>query len=96
MGAARLNIPIRRTNHYQEYNMSYHIYCGRIWNLIQTFDVHKNLVYPDQVGPEVIQIDENLDNPEKSKNHMYRLYNRQSYKSVVPDICRHDIAYCNG
>ena len=58
--------------------------------------VHKNLVYLDQFGPEVIQIDENPDNPEKSKIHVYRLYNRQSYKSVVPDICRHDIAYCNG
>ena len=47
--------------------------------------IHKNLVYPDQVGPEMIRIDKNPDNPEKSKN-VYRLYNRQSYKSVVPDI----------
>ena len=34
--AARLNVPIRRTNHYQQYYMPYqHTYCGRDWNLIQ-------------------------------------------------------------
>ena len=35
-GAARLNVPIRRTNCYQQYYMpSQHTYCGRVWNLIQ-------------------------------------------------------------
>ena len=34
-GAARFNVPIRRTNRYQQYYMpSQHTYCGRVWNLI--------------------------------------------------------------
>ena len=38
-GAIRLNVPIRRTNLYQQYYMpSQHIYCGRVWNLIQDCD----------------------------------------------------------
>ena len=38
-GAARLNVPIRRTSRYQQYNMpSQHIYCRRVWNLIQICD----------------------------------------------------------
>ena len=39
-GDTRLNDPIRRTNCYQQYYMpSQHIYCGRVWNLIQACDV---------------------------------------------------------
>ena len=39
-GAAKLNVPIRRMNHYQQYYMpSQHIYCGKVWNLIQVSDV---------------------------------------------------------
>ena len=39
-GAARLNVPIRRTNRYQQFHMpSQHIFCGRVWNLIQDCDV---------------------------------------------------------
>ena len=39
-GAATLNVPIRRTNHYEQYYMpSQHTYCGRVWNLIQACDV---------------------------------------------------------
>ena len=35
-GAAKLNIPIRRKNRYQQYYMStQHTYCGRVWNLTQ-------------------------------------------------------------
>ena len=42
-GAARLNVPIRRMNHYQQYYMpSQHIYCGRVWNLIQACDVQSS------------------------------------------------------
>ena len=42
-GAARLNVPIRRTNLYQQYYMpSQHIYCGRVWNLIQVCDVQSS------------------------------------------------------
>ena len=42
-GAARLNIPIRRTNRYQQYSMpSQHTYCGRVWNLIQDCDVQSS------------------------------------------------------
>ena len=41
--AARLNVPIRRTNRYQQYYMpSQHIYCGRVWNLIQACDVQSS------------------------------------------------------
>ena len=44
-GATRLNIPIRRTNRFQQYCMpSQHMYCGRVWNLIQDCDVQ----YSDQ------------------------------------------------
>ena len=42
-GAARINVPIRRTNHYQQYCMpSQHTYCGRVWNLIQACDVQSS------------------------------------------------------
>ena len=42
-GAARLNIPIRRTNHYKQYYMpSQHTYCGRVWNLIQACDAQSS------------------------------------------------------
>ena len=42
-GAARLNVPIRRTNCYQQYYMpSQHTYCGRAWNLIQACDVQSS------------------------------------------------------
>ena len=47
-GAARLNVPIRHTNRYQQYYMSSrHTYCGRVWNLIQDCDVQ------DVQSPEV-------------------------------------------
>ena len=40
-GAARLNVPIRRTNRYQQCHMpSQHTYCGRVWNLI-----HRTVMY---------------------------------------------------
>ena len=42
-GAARLNVPIRRTNRYQQYYMpSQHAYCGMVWNLIQACDVQSS------------------------------------------------------
>ena len=42
-GAAMLNVPIRRTNRYQQYYMlSQYIYCGRVWNLIQACDVQSS------------------------------------------------------
>ena len=42
-GDARLNVPIRRTNRYQEYYMpSQHTYCGRVWNLIQDCDIQSS------------------------------------------------------
>ena len=42
-GATRLNVPIRRTNRYQQYYMpSQHIYCRRVWNLIQGCDVQSS------------------------------------------------------
>ena len=42
-GAARLNVPIRRTNRYQQYYMpSQHTYGGRVWNLIQDCDVQSS------------------------------------------------------
>ena len=42
-GAAWLNIPIRRTNCYQQYYMpSQHSFCGRVWNLIQDCDVQSS------------------------------------------------------
>ena len=42
-GAARFNVPIRRTNRYQLYCMpSQHTYCGRVWNLIQDCDVQSS------------------------------------------------------
>ena len=42
-GAARLNVPIRRTNRYQQYYMpSQHTYCERVWNLIQGCDVQSS------------------------------------------------------
>ena len=40
---ARLNVPIRRTNRYQQYYMpSQHTYCGRVWNLFQSCDVQSS------------------------------------------------------
>ena len=43
MGAARLNVPIRQTNRYQQYYMpSQHTYCGRVWNLIQDCHVQSS------------------------------------------------------
>ena len=43
MGATRFNVPIRRTNRYQQYYMpSQHTYCGRVWNLIQDCDVQSS------------------------------------------------------
>ena len=42
-GSARLNVPVRWTNCYQQYNMPYqHMYCGRVWNLIQACDVQSS------------------------------------------------------
>ena len=42
-GAARFNVPIRRTNRYQQYYMpSHRTYCGRVWNLIQACDVQSS------------------------------------------------------
>ena len=42
-GAARLNVPILRTNRYQQYYMpSQYTYCGRVWNLIQDCDVQSS------------------------------------------------------
>ena len=42
-GTARLNVPIRRTNRYQQYYMpSQHTYCGRVWNLIQDCDAQSS------------------------------------------------------
>ena len=42
-GAARLNVPIRRTNRYQQYYMPpQHTYCGRVWNLILDCDVQSS------------------------------------------------------
>ena len=39
-GAARLKVPIRQTNRYQQYYMpSQHTYCRRVWNLIKACDV---------------------------------------------------------
>ena len=41
--AARLNVPMRRTYRYQQYYMpSQHIYCGKVWNLIQACDVQSS------------------------------------------------------
>ena len=49
-GASRLNVPIRRTNRYQQYYMpSQHIYCGRAWNLTKT--VMYNLVIRKCTSP---------------------------------------------
>ena len=42
-GAASFNVPIRRTNRYQQYYMpSQHTYCGRVWNLIKDCDVQSS------------------------------------------------------
>ena len=42
-GAARLNVPIRWTKHYQQYYMSsQYIYRGRVFNLIQACDVQSS------------------------------------------------------
>ena len=38
--ATRLNVPFRLMNCYQQYYMpSQHIYCGRVWNLIEACNV---------------------------------------------------------
>ena len=35
----RINVPIRRMNRYQQFNVpSKNVYCGRVWNLIQTLN----------------------------------------------------------
>ena len=42
-GAARLNVPIRRTNRYEQcYMPSQHTYCGRVWNLIRACNVQSS------------------------------------------------------
>ena len=42
-GVAKLDVPIRRTNRYQQYYMpSQHTCCGRVWNLIQACDVESS------------------------------------------------------
>ena len=42
-GAARLNVPIQRTNRYQQYYMPcQHTYSGRVWNIIQDCDVQSS------------------------------------------------------
>ena len=39
-GPPGFNVPIRRTNRYQQYYMpSQHTFYGRVWNLIQACDV---------------------------------------------------------
>ena len=41
--ATTFNVPIRRTNRYQQYYMpSQHAYCERVWNLIQVCDVQSS------------------------------------------------------
>ena len=53
-GAARLNVPIRRTNRYQQYYMpSQHTYCGRVWNLIQDFVMY-NLTIREGTSPPLL------------------------------------------
>ena len=42
-GAARFNVPIRRTNRYQQYYMPSQLtYCGGVWKLIQDCDVQSS------------------------------------------------------
>ena len=42
-GAARLNVPIRQTNRYQQYYMpSQHTHSRRVWNLIQDCNVQSS------------------------------------------------------
>ena len=43
-GATRLNVPIRRTNRYQQYYMpsEHNIYYGKVGNLIQVCDVQSS------------------------------------------------------
>ena len=42
-GATRFDVPIRRTNRYQQYYMpSQHTCCGGVWNLIQDCDVQSS------------------------------------------------------
>ena len=56
-GAARFNVPIQRTNRYQQYYMpSQHTYCGGVWNLIQASDVQssdKKVYISTPPSPEV-------------------------------------------
>ena len=52
-GAAKLNVPIRRTNRYQQYFMPFqHTYCGRVWNWIQ--DVMYNLAIRECTSPSLL------------------------------------------
>ena len=54
-GAARLHVPIRQTNLYQKYYMySQHIYCGRVWNLIQV--VMYNLAIRKSTSPPLLAL----------------------------------------
>ena len=54
---ARLNVLVRRMNYYQQYNMpSQHMYCGRVWNLIQACDVQysdKQCTSPPLLAPRL-------------------------------------------
>ena len=56
-GAARFNVSIRQTNHYQQYYMpSQHTYCGRVWNLIQACDIqccNQKVYISTPLSPEV-------------------------------------------
>ena len=46
-GATRFNVPIQRTNRYQQYYMpSQHTYCEGVWNLIQDCDVIRKCTSP--------------------------------------------------
>ena len=63
-GATRLNVAIRRMNHYQQYYMpSRQIYCRRIWNLLQACDVHlaiRSCTSPPLLAPRLKFSNENL------------------------------------
>ena len=56
-GAFRPNVPIRQMNRYQQYYISsQHIYCGRVWNLIQACDASRPVAsLMVQVGQPAIQ-----------------------------------------
>ena len=64
-GAAKINGPIRRTNHHQQHYMpSQHTCCRRVWNLIQACDVQSSdqkVYISTPPSPEVEKIsNENL------------------------------------